>query len=155
MAMMNRREVVVGVSAFALLRMVAEAQESNLAVAKVFKFDALPSKKSANGGESRAVMKGTLPTGEFLEMHETVLPVGQMPHPPHRHTNSEFIVLQEGTVDYLSDGKVERVEVGDVIYTASNKPHGMRNVGRVAARYFVVSVGVQNVATEVTLKPAS
>ena len=99
-------------------------------------------------------MEGKLPTGEFVEVHQTILPAGKMPHPPHRHNNSEFIVLQQGTVDYLTDGHAERVNVGDVIYTASNQPHGMMNVGTVPARYFVVSVGVKDKATEVTLKPA-
>jgi quercetin dioxygenase-like cupin family protein len=155
--MVNRREVVAGVSAFALLGMVAGAQAgaaSELGVATVFRFDALTVKHGANGGESRAVMEGKLPTGEFLEVHQTMLPAGKMPHAPHRHNNSEFIVMQEGTVDYLSDGRVERVGVGDVIYTASNQPHGMRNVGTVAARYFVVSVGTKDTAVEVVLKPA-
>src|SRR5882757_3472051 len=122
MKTMNRREVVGGLSAFALMAKLAEAQTdeaSNLAVSKVFKFDKLPVKSSANGGESRAVTHGPLVTGEFVEVHETVLPVGKMPHLPHRHSNSEFILLREGTIDYLTDGHVERVNVGDVIYTAS------------------------------------
>ena len=47
---LNRREVMAGVSAFALLGIVAEAQaggEANLGVARVFRFDALAVKHGA------------------------------------------------------------------------------------------------------------
>ena len=67
MKTINRREVVAAMTAFAMLAAVAEAQTSDttsMAESKVFRFDALPVVKNANGGESRAVMHGTLPTGE-------------------------------------------------------------------------------------------
>jgi len=156
MKTMNRREVCGAMTAFALMTAVAEGQTgeaSPLASSRVFSFDKLPVKPSSNGGDSRAVVQGNLLTGEFVELHETTLPAGKMPHPPHRHRHSEFILLREGTVEYLTDGKAERVGPGDVIYTASNQPHGMRNVGSVPARYFVVAVGVQNASTEVKLAP--
>ena len=156
MKTMNRREVCGAMTAFALMAAVAEGQTgeaSPLASSRVFSFDKLPVKPSSNGGDSRAVVQGNLLTGEFVELHETTLPAGKMPHLPHRHRHSEFILLREGTVEYLTDGKAERVGPGDVIYTASNQPHGMRNVGSVPARYFVVAVGVQNASTEVKLAP--
>ena len=153
---MNRREAFGAISAFALMASVMEAQTgeaSPLAASRVFEYDKLPVKKSDNGGESRAVVHGTLPTGEFVELHNTTLPAGKMPHPPHKHPHSEFILIREGTVDYLSDGKSERVGAGDIIYTASMKPHGMRNVGTTPAKYFVVAVGVQAPSVEVELTP--
>ncbi len=70
-----------------------------------------------------------------------MLPPGQMPHPPHKHRNSEFIFIREGNVEYYHDDKTERVGPGGVIFNASNQMHGMKNVGSVDAQYFVIAVG--------------
>ena len=143
---MNRRDAVAAMMAFASMGMLAEAQgaaldDAALRVSKVFHFDEMKVSNFANGGWGRAVMHGTLPTGEFVEVHETMLPAGQMPHPPHQHRNTEFVLVREGKLEFLNDGKPEPVDVGDVIYTASNQMHGLKNVGDTAALYFVVSIG--------------
>ena len=142
---MNRRDAVAAMMAFASMGVLAEAQgaaldDAALRVSKVFHFDEMKVSNFANGGWGRAVMHGTLPTGEFVEVHETMLPAGQMPHPPHQHRNTEFVLVREGKLEFLSDGKPEPVGVGDVIYTASNQMHGLKNVGDTAALYFVVSI---------------
>lgn len=146
---MDRRQMVSAMMAFAAIgSLEAAGQESGtLGESHVFRFSEMKESKSAStGGWSRAVMQGTLPTGEFVEVHETMLPPGKMPHPPHRHTHSEFILLREGEVEYMPDDKiVEKVRPGDVIYTASGRLHGMKSTGTVPAVYYVVAVGVQKV----------
>jgi quercetin dioxygenase-like cupin family protein len=159
---LNRRDVFVALSAFAALGSgVLEAQtpstatgaDNPLAHSRVFHFSELELHKGTGGMETREVVRGNLLTGEYVELHQTTLPVGMMPHPPHKHQNSEFLLIREGKLEYQMDGRVDTVMPGDIIYTASNQGHGLRNIGDVPARYFVVSVGVQPGATPVTLVP--
>jgi quercetin dioxygenase-like cupin family protein len=151
MEQMNRRDLCAALSAFAALGGVisparaeglgAAAEETVLSRSESFPFDQLPVSRTSNGGAFRKVISGTLVTGEFIEVHETTLPPGQMPHPPHRHRNSELLCIREGDLEYLNDGKPERVGPGGVVFTASNVLHGLKNIGSTPATYFVIAIG--------------
>jgi quercetin dioxygenase-like cupin family protein len=150
---LNRRELCVALSALAAMSgevspanaqgMAADPGDKDLGGSHVIAYDQLPVHKNANGGESRAVMSGVVKTGEYLEIHETMLPAGQMPHPPHKHPNTEVLFIQTGNVEYINDGKPEPVGPGGIIFTASNVMHGLKNVGTTPATYIVVSIGRQ------------
>ena len=152
----NRRDLCVALAALATLSsMGAEAQTeathekpgpgARLVHSKIFSYDILQAHASAKGWETRDVLKGTLATGEFVEVHETTLAPGQMPHPPHRHTHSEFLLIREGRLEVSSDGDDGFVGAGDVVFTASGVLHSLKNVGDLPAKYFVVAVGIQKV----------
>lgn len=113
----------------------------SLAAAKVFSFDQMPVRAMANGGESRSIVQGVLATGERVGLHESMLPAGSLPNPAHRIEHSEFIVVREGTLEFLHDGKTETVGPGGVIYVAFGTLHQVRNVGDVPAKYVVVAIG--------------
>ena len=119
------------------------AGDTLLDTSRVIPYDELKVTPMANGGSMRHVMSGVLPTGEFIEIHETMLPAGKMPHPPHKHPNTEILFIQEGTLEYLNDGRPEPVSRGGILFTASNVMHGLRNVGETPANYIVMSVGRQ------------
>ena len=97
--------------------------------------------RTSNTAEIRSVLKGHLATSESLEVHETALPPGAMPHPPHRHIHSEMWLIRDGTVEITVEGKSTRIGPGSVGFVRSNDEHGIKNVGAVPATYFVVAVG--------------
>jgi len=146
----SRRDLCRGLAAFAALTAITSAPASAAAGndpplnhSQLFPYDKLPVHSSDNGGASRAVMHGTLATGEFVEVHETTLPPGQMPHPPHRHTHSEFLLMRDGKLEVNSDGQTGIIEAGGIAFTASGVLHSAKNVGDTPANYFVVAVGIQ------------
>jgi quercetin dioxygenase-like cupin family protein len=115
-----------------------------LSRSRVIRYSDLQVRTFPNGGTQRRVMSGTLPTGEFIEVHESMLPPGQMPHAPHKHPNTEVLFIQDGKLEYLDEGgKVIAVEPRDIVFSASNILHGLRNVGTTPANYIVFSVSKQ------------
>ena len=118
---------------------VSPAQDDSMPSA-VYPFEKLPV-RTPNGAEIRAVLKGKLATGESLEVHETMLPPGGMPHPPHHHVHSEMWLIREGTVELTINGTSHRFGPGSVGFVHSNDEHGIKNVGTTPATYFVVAVG--------------
>jgi hypothetical protein len=84
-------------------------QPPGIAGSETFSYDQLPVSDLPNGGTMRRVFSGVLVTGEYVEVHESVLPPGKMPHPPHRHRNSEILFIREGKLEFLNDGKPEPV----------------------------------------------
>jgi len=117
----------------------SSARQSSLPSA-MYPFDNLPV-RTENNAQFRAVLKGRLSTGESLEVHETTLPPGGAPHPPHRHVHSEMWLIREGMVDLAVSGTSYRLGPGSVGFVHSNDEHGIKNVGSTPATYFVVAIG--------------
>lgn len=149
---MDRRGLFAAFSAMAALAATKSQAQTpkegrmttkQLSQSRVFRFKDIPAVKLDNGGIQRPVMSGTLPTGEFIEVHETVLPAGKTPHPPHKHPNSEWLFIQSGKLEYNDNGHMMPVGPGDIVFSASNVSHGLNNVGTTDATYIVFSVSKQ------------
>ena len=106
------------------------------------KFEELPVTKNKSGdAQFRSIMKGKTPTGERVEAHETVLQPGAAPHAPHVHDHSEFWLVREGTVELTIARKKYQLGPGSAGFAAAKEEHGIRNIGKGPATYFVVAIG--------------
>ena len=128
-----------GLSNQGLLNQGLSKQDNSLPSA-TYGFSELPM-SNANGAEIRPVLKGKLATAESLEVHETTIPPGAMPHPAHHHVHSEMWLIREGTVQLTINGTSHVMGPGSVGFVHSNDEHGIKNVGTTPATYFVVAVG--------------
>jgi mannose-6-phosphate isomerase-like protein (cupin superfamily) len=153
MSEITRREMFVGLSAVAAMGVTVtgvtvEAQTPAVASgagvlsqARVYPFDQMPVRKMANGGESRDVLRGELPGGEIIAVHESQQPAGMTPNTPHTIQHTEVMVVVEGTLEFQHDGKSDKVGPGGVILVTPGTLHTVRNVGDGPARYCVVQIG--------------
>jgi mannose-6-phosphate isomerase-like protein (cupin superfamily) len=91
--------------------------------------------------DMRPIFKGLLATGEHVEVHETTLPAGSAPHPPHHHLHCEMWLVREGTIEITVSGKSAEIGPGSAGFAASNEEHGIKNLGSTPATYFVVAIG--------------
>lgn len=118
----------------------ALAGEKDKLSSGVFAFDKLPAVK--NGFATRRdILEGQTATGDYLEIHETVLEPGGGPHPPHHHDGEEMFLVIRGTLEITISGKATRMGPGSMAFVAANEEHGVHNAGDSQAQYFVITVG--------------
>jgi quercetin dioxygenase-like cupin family protein len=146
----SRRKALTALSATAIgaiLAPRATAQEAKdgppvLDKTVVFPLSEMTTTKSLNGATVHHTFIATLKTGEVVDCHQTTLAAGDMPHPEKKHAETMIVMLRDGELDFLMEGKVVRKMVaGDVAYSVPGQLHGLRNVGTTTANYFVVAIG--------------
>ena len=131
-------------AAIALACAAAHGQTAHLnplAKARVFHYSQMTPRTAPNGAVGRNFFSGKLATGEVVGAHETMQPAGTKPNPPHRIHHSELIVVQQGTIEFLHDGKSERAGPGSIHYVAYNTLHTVRNIGNGPVKYVVIQIG--------------
>ena len=90
-------------------------------------------------GSVRQFFRAPTATLDELELHVTTLNPGVASHAPHQHPNEELVIIKEGTVEVLVNGKMLRAGPGSVVFNASNQLHALRNVGTTPATYHVIN----------------
>lgn len=121
------------------------AAQKQVQKSTVFEWTALEAKSTGTGAR-RDVMRTPTPTLDELEIHITTLNVGQVSHPPHQHPEEELLIVKEGTVETLQNGKASRLGPGSIIFHSSNDLHNIRNAGPTPATYHVVQWKVPGAA---------
>lgn len=87
-------------------------------------------------GDHRIYFDG--PTDQLKSMTAGSLRLnpGATPHPPHEHSEEEFVLVTEGTGEISIAGKVTQVAQGSMMYCAANKLHGIVNTGKTPLLFF-------------------
>lgn len=106
-------------------------------------FDDLAMKQNGKN-QSRAILNGITHAGCPLEVHETTLAPGEVPHPPHHHEHEEMFLTEKGTVTVTIAGKATELGPGSAAFVRSGEEHGIRNTGAEPAQYFVVAIGAES-----------
>jgi quercetin dioxygenase-like cupin family protein len=97
--------------------------------------------RASGSTEIRQMLTGATRTGYRIDLHETALAPGQMPHAAHHHVHEEMLLIREGTLEVTVKNRTERLGPGSAVYIASNEEHGWKNVDSSQAKYFVLAFG--------------
>ena len=146
--MITRRDLLVaGVSLIAAVAGVAVAESNGKPImhSSVFQWEDLKVKPT-KAGESRSVFDAPTPALADLECHITTLNPGQSPHPPHRHPAEELMIIRDGTVEAMQEGRTNVVGPGGIIFEASGELHGLRNIGTNTATSYVIKFAPRDLA---------
>lgn len=121
-------------------RALAWASDFATLSSKAYRFEDLHVEKEDHVAY-RDILEGRTHTGDYLEVHETVLEPGAVPHPAHRHVGEELFMISKGTLEVTIAGKSTRLGPGSAFFVASNDEHQIHNVGDTPAQYFAVTLG--------------
>ena len=136
---------VIAITAAVIGSLATLAAQKQVQRSTVIEWAALEAKPTQTGAR-RDVMRAPTPTLDELEIHITTLNVGQVSHPPHQHPEEELLIVKEGTVETLQNGKASRLGPGSIIFHSSNDLHNIRNAGDAPATYHVIQWRVPGAA---------
>ena len=66
-----------------------------------------------------------------------VIEPGMEIHPPHRHTEEEYMLVMEGEGTWHLNGEDFEASAGDMLYAAPWNIHGIKNTGSTPLRFVV------------------
>lgn len=133
----SRRQLAVLISALA----PAHAQQGALPT-RVYKWEDLPVRERGQNRQ-RAILDGKTGKDFPIEIHETELAPGLAPHGSHSHIHDEILIVREGTLESVINGKTETLTPGSLAYIRAGEEHGFRNAGQTRARYYILALGAK------------
>ena len=90
-------------------------------------------------GEEIMIHLDSESTGGTLNLWTELTPPGAGP-PPHYHEHEdEWFVVQEGNVEFFSDGNWKAFAPGAVLFMPRNHVHGFRNAGQTTSRMLLTT----------------
>lgn len=78
-------------------------------------------------GDHRVFFEGATSQLKSMTAGSLHLKAGMEPHPPHQHPEEEFMLITEGSGEFLVNGKTVPVGPGSMMYCEGNQVHGIKN----------------------------
>ncbi|QJW90872.1 cupin domain-containing protein [Spirosoma taeanense] len=103
----------------------------------IYRWNEAPVTKQA-ASEQRVLLEGSLTDFSHMKVHATTLPAHQAPHPAHKHTDEELIIIKEGELTVTIAGKTKTLSTGSVALMMPGDEHGFENKGDQPATYYVM-----------------
>ncbi|HMK05381.1 MAG TPA: cupin domain-containing protein, partial [Ferruginibacter sp.] len=98
-------------------------------------YDSLSYKEANNKGTRKYFDRPTAMT-ENYEMHTTHLKAKGPSHAPHKHIDTEIILIIDGESEMIIDGKAYKAGPGDLCIIEAEKMHGVSNASEKPCSYF-------------------
>jgi (S)-ureidoglycine aminohydrolase len=74
-----------------------------------------------------------------LEIHVSTLDPGKAPHPPHKHADTEeMVIIKKGTLKVTIKGVTRLLGPGSIAFAIPGDEHGFENGGKTKAAYYVL-----------------
>lgn len=117
------------------LKLNAQVQEVR---SDVYRFNELKVEKEKTR-ERRQVLEGNTRDLELLEIHTSTLDPGNAPHPPHKHDDTEeLVIVKEGHLKVTINGQTKILGPGSVALAIPGEEHGFENGGETRVTYYVL-----------------
>ena len=136
----TRRSLAFLFPALAASQPRSQTPEKGVLPSKAYSFEQLTGRQTTTI-KSYQILTGDTHSGYRLDLHESELPGGTAPHPPHRHVHEEMLFIREGQMEVTINGRGTVLGPGSCAYIASNDLHGYRNPGTAPSKYFVLALG--------------
>ena len=140
--MITRKSLVLAATAIlasAAAITLAETSSKPILHSTVFSWAGFKAEPTKTGAR-RECFDAPTATLERLECHVTTLNPSEVPHTGHQHPEEEVIIVKDGVLEAVQNGRTNQVAAGGIILEASNEPHSLRNSGTNEAVYYVSKV---------------
>ena len=87
-------------------------------------------------GDTTVYFEGKTESLKSMTAGSLELKPGAEPHPPHQHPEEEFLLIAEGNGEILVHGNTVQVGPGSLMYSESNRLHGIKNTGSTPMRFY-------------------
>src|SRR5690349_6724458 len=113
---LTRRHLAFLFPAFGAAQQPASDKKGMLP-SKAYPFERLTGRQTATI-KSYQILTGDTHSGYRVDLHESELPGGMAPHPPHKHVHEELLFVREGEMEVTVNGQSSRLGPGSCAYLA-------------------------------------